>query len=68
MRLPEGSPLPLPRPLLTEASAFPRASPELLAVVPRVPVGTEVNRMLCASISVPHLPTQRDQNPGLAPH
>lgn len=32
-------PLPLPRSLLTEASAFPRASPELLAVVPRVPVG-----------------------------
>lgn len=26
------------RPPLTEASAFPRASPELLAVVPRVPV------------------------------
>lgn len=40
-------PVPLRRPLLTEASAFPRASPELLAVVPRVPVGTEVSPMLC---------------------
>lgn len=59
MRLPETPPLSLPRPLLTEASAFPRASPELLAVVPRVPVGDRRKPYaVCLHCSAPHLSTQ----------